>query len=409
MSFSQSLCLIIFTCLATSNLRSTTISAGQTHSAFIDENGEAWTFGEGSFGKLGHGNTEHCYVPTKIANLDSLTAISAGKNHTVALNEHGQVWTFGGGTKGQLGHGDMLQQTLPKLVEPLSENTIVAISAGADHTAVLDVGGHVWTFGAGHKGQLGHGTRASQNQPMAIEMLKDVFIVALSAGDQSTTLLDSTGMVWRFGTGQASSGNGDQLQPKRIEGTARILAISSNAKHIGLLDERGAVWTIGSVNAFSRNFGTQPLFNPRLVAFRTPVIIESVAAGSNYSIALDKNGEVWTFGNGHLGQLGHNCKEFRAVSKKIINLEKIVAIDAGYTHSLALDSSGALWTFGTGTRGELGHGSKTLELLTPQRIKNLPTKIGLPKSRQYKTITSVTPEPEISQSDAKEPDQWRRP
>ncbi|CDQ99088.1 unnamed protein product [Oncorhynchus mykiss] len=72
----------------------------------------------------------------------------------VVLLENGDVYTFGYGQHGQLGHGDVNSRGSPTLVQALPGPS-VQVTAGSNHTAVLLMGGQVFTFGSFSKGQLG--------------------------------------------------------------------------------------------------------------------------------------------------------------------------------------------------------------------------------------------------------------
>mmetsp|Transcript_15666 Transcript_15666/g.43946 ORF Transcript_15666/g.43946 Transcript_15666/m.43946 type:complete len:464 (-) Transcript_15666:137-1528(-) len=68
------------------------------------------------------------------------------------------VATFGDGAYGKLGHGDTSDQLIPRIVESLRGMHICEIAAGYQHSAVrthASYGRHVLTAGIGWKGQLG--------------------------------------------------------------------------------------------------------------------------------------------------------------------------------------------------------------------------------------------------------------
>jgi alpha-tubulin suppressor-like RCC1 family protein len=50
----------------------------------------------------------------------------------------GKVFTFGVGSYGKLGHGNDSNQLVPKLVEELDTERVVSLSCGADHMAALN-------------------------------------------------------------------------------------------------------------------------------------------------------------------------------------------------------------------------------------------------------------------------------
>jgi len=75
--------------------------------------------GNGAFGRLGLGDQEDRWKPTKIETLCKahpglmpdedkafITRVDAGYTHSVAVSSKGAVYTFGCGALGKLGHGD---------------------------------------------------------------------------------------------------------------------------------------------------------------------------------------------------------------------------------------------------------------------------------------------------------------
>ena len=56
-----------------------------------------------------------------------------------------------------LGHGDEQNQLLPKKIEALAGQRVVALSAGAAHSLAVTAGGAFLTWGEGEVGCLGHG------------------------------------------------------------------------------------------------------------------------------------------------------------------------------------------------------------------------------------------------------------
>ena len=86
------------------------------------EEGELFTFGEGGFGRLGHGGQQNKFVPRLVGALAGKKVIgaSAGTYHTVVWTEEREIFTFGHGGSGQLGHGGEQNEFVPRLVEALA-------------------------------------------------------------------------------------------------------------------------------------------------------------------------------------------------------------------------------------------------------------------------------------------------
>ena len=74
----------------------------------------------GDYGKLGHGNTVTQKVPKQV--LGPLAGkvvvfISAGYRHSAAVTDDGSLYTWGEGDFGRLGHGDSQSRFLPTRVK----------------------------------------------------------------------------------------------------------------------------------------------------------------------------------------------------------------------------------------------------------------------------------------------------
>ena len=63
--------------------------------------------------------------------------IACGCYHSIALDENGHVYTFGRGNHGQLGHGNTEDQKLPKQISGLHDKKVIDIAGGFYHTIVL--------------------------------------------------------------------------------------------------------------------------------------------------------------------------------------------------------------------------------------------------------------------------------
>jgi alpha-tubulin suppressor-like RCC1 family protein len=87
--------------------------------------------------------------------------------------------------------------------------------------------------------------------------------------------------------------------------------------------------------------------------------ITAVAGGSTHSLALRSNGTVVAWGNDTFGQLGNGAATDNGTSNapvEVSNLTNVVAIGAGGQHSIALRRDGTVWTWGNDGSGQLGMG-----------------------------------------------------
>ena len=90
--------------------------------------------------------------------------------------------------------------------------------------------------------------------------------------------------------------------------------------------------------------------------------VVGIAAGADHSAAWSTEGAVWTWGNGHLGELGHGNLDNQLVPRVVEALagRKVVGVATGESHTAAWTEAGELLTWGSNYWGQLGHGDKEM-------------------------------------------------
>jgi alpha-tubulin suppressor-like RCC1 family protein len=113
-----------------------------------------------------------------------------------------------------------------------------------------------------------------------------------------------------------------------------------------------------------------------------------VAAGFGHSMALTASGELYAWGQGDHGQLGHGGKENLAVPRVVGGIgEIVVGMSGGTSHSLVTTAEGRVLAFGSNGEeqyedsdgeeldepvdGRLGLGAAVIEALTPTAIDGI--------------------------------------
>jgi len=104
--------------------------------------------------------------------------------------------------------------------------------------------------------------------------------------------------------------------------------------------------------------------------------ISAISGGGSFTLALDEGGGLWAWDNNDSGQLGNGSEPESEIPGRVhsyapIQIKKdteFKAVSAGGCHSLAIDKDGSLWAWGGGGMGQLGNG-KTKNTDISLRIK----------------------------------------
>jgi alpha-tubulin suppressor-like RCC1 family protein len=165
------------------------VSATFKHVACITKAGEVLTWGNGYYGRLGHGGGDDesdQYTPKRIDALVGVksTMVSCGNYHTAVCTEDGHMYTFGRGKYGKLGHGDKENKSSPVLVKALLGKHITQVKCAITHTMALTSSGYVFTCGSVMDGVLGHGSVKIEcfSIPCLVEGLREQNVVQISSG-----------------------------------------------------------------------------------------------------------------------------------------------------------------------------------------------------------------------------------
>ncbi|NEW09315.1 hypothetical protein GK047_25555 [Paenibacillus sp. SYP-B3998] len=88
--------------------------------------------------------------------------------------------------------------------------------------------------------------------------------------------------------------------------------------------------------------------------------IVAVEAGGSHSLALTKDGKVWSWGRNEFNQLGNGSTKKSNIPVIVRNLSGVTSISAGNNHSLALTRDEGIWAWGYNSNGQIGDGSSNV-------------------------------------------------
>lgn len=130
----------------------------------LDTTGRVWGWGSNTSRKLTDQNVSETAVPTIVSgDVRDIIDIAAGVNHVLFLTRYGEVFSRGTNSFGARGAAQSV--SLPTISQVPGLQRIIAIAAGLDASAAVDLDGRVWTWGRNTDGQLGRSTGSITSDP----------------------------------------------------------------------------------------------------------------------------------------------------------------------------------------------------------------------------------------------------
>jgi alpha-tubulin suppressor-like RCC1 family protein len=327
------------------------IASGAHHVAIVNKRGEVFTWGKESGGRLGHGIDKDFDKPNLVEFLEDviLDIVACGEFHTCAVSKSDDFFTWGDGAHnaGLLGHGNGASHWIPKSVNGFLDGLqVVSVACGTWHSALATSNGKLFTFGDGTFGVLGHGDQESVLYPKEVQLLSGLKTMKVACG------------VWH---------------------TAAIVEVvfqsGSNVSSCKL-------FTWGDGDKYQLGHGNKETYlKPTRVLPLIEYNFQQIACGHTMTVALTTSGHVFAMGSTENGQLGNPNSAGKVptlVQGKLLG-EFVEEISCGAHHVAVLTSKSELYTWGKGSNGRLGHGDTD--------DKKSPTLVVALKDRHIKYIS----------------------
>mgnify|MGYP005814742329 CR=1 FL=1 len=287
-------------------------------------------------------------------------------NDFTATNEW-LVWLGEGGFIQGLGlpvqQGRWLQRDQKELLLKRTPPLFKALSAGEDRLLALRPDGSVYGFGDNTFGNLGQSIHEHRSGPIHHELWRSYY----NRGIRYTPWVQQPRLIFGvLGARQVSAGRWQTMAVLEDGSlcTWGLQDINAPGKKMRRVEIPGKTRSFSPGKLRSDGMEWRKKLKVRLVSLSDQQLIPWKVAGlppvrygvvgEGYFLALDRQGEVWSWGFNNNGQLGDGTKENGKHPKKINGLTDVVSLAAGATHSLALDKHGVVWSWGNNYFGQLG-------------------------------------------------------
>lgn len=325
----------------------------------VDNTGAAVTTARRAAGvAITYGNISNVAGSTTVGLLPAIRQVDAGSgSHVLGLSCANQVWAWGNNKSGQLGRnlvsasGVAMPQRVLRGAQAASVNVndpngiflnnISYVSGGNNSSFAIEaLTGRLLAWGENSDGQLGDGSTVDRLVPVYVQKSAAdgggalTNIIQVEAGDQCSYALDANGYVWSWGNNTGNKLGRPGASPQST--ASRVL------RSVPLCNGYGC-----AADGYLRD-------------------ITQISGGDTHCLALDINGNVWSFGGdwgeGQLGRGGGSVYQdyaSRVVNPGITaygNIEanflgsgvdgKAVYVSAGQASSAVVMSNGKVVTFG---------------------------------------------------------------
>ena len=370
---------------------------GNNRHIFCIANNMVYGWGNNDYGRLGDGTKTQRNKPVKVHSpgVETMEKVSMGIDHSAGIY-NGEVYCWGRNNNGSCGQGYNSGDDFVYPVKVVQEDglllgkTVVDIACGHEYTLCLTSDGEVYGWGSNGFGQLGDGTNALRNKPVAVDMtgvLDGKTVTKIAVGITTSLVIASDDKVYAWGRGNRGQlGNNDTAHsdvPVAVD-TAGVLNgktivdISCGITHFGCLDSDGKVYCWGS-NALGQCGNDDLGGSDNLV----PVAVDTSGVLNGKTITklrfsrvsascLSDDGLLFTWGEGGEGQLGNNDTASSGVPVAVdmtgvLSGKTVTDIGSGRNTFFCI-ADNELFAWGDNARGTVGNDNAGTHALVPVAV-----------------------------------------
>ncbi|KAG6551955.1 hypothetical protein Mapa_006572 [Marchantia paleacea] len=358
------------------------VSAGASHSVALLTGDSVCSWGRGEDGQLGHGDADERHLPTIISTLGEceISAITCGADHTTAYADSTRtVYSWGWGDFGRLGHGNSSDLFIPHPIKALRGIEISQIACGDSHCLAITTEGDVHSWGRNQNGQLGLGHNEDSLVPKKVVAFEGIAVKMLAAGAEHTAAVTESGKLYGWGWGRYGNlglgDRNDRLVPAEVASVnnEKFTLVACGWRHTIAVAESGNLYTFGWSKYGQLGHGDylDHLVPHQVAALKNNPIVQ-ISGGWRHTVALDSSGRLYGWGWNKFGQVGVGNTDDQTSPQLVKNLaeEKVKQVSCGWRHTVCITERGNVFSWGRGTSGQLGHGD-AVDRSLPKRVEAL--------------------------------------
>ena len=328
----------------------------------IRSDGTLWTWGNNNYGQLGDGTLVAKTTRVKITN-DKFIAAKGSGSSSFAIKADGTLWAWGDNYNGQLGDGTKINKTSPAIIsndkfKSLGINNhssyITNYAMGADST--------LWSWGANYFGELGLGLADTESVFSPRKISNERFI-DFSVGSYYAMAIKSDSTLWGVGD------NGANRMGDTVTTYTNTFRKLSNSKFARIFATNSYFSIVVPSNGIAFWYGSGNLNN--IFKYRPTYLNDFTKISNAKNLIAENNKNVqktdlswWSSNNSYNGTSAESILTDK-VKLKNYNFIKL----EGTSSYIALNKSGELYTWGYNPNGQLGNGTNI--------INNTPTRVGV--------------------------------
>lgn len=298
--------------------------------------------------------------------------ISAGENHTCILESNGEAYCWGDNSVGQLGNGST--KSSMRAVAVSGDLRFESISVGWDHTCGITGDNEAYCWGRGRYGRLGNG--ASENSLVPTAVAGGLSFDSVDAGLAHTCGITTDSRAYCWGRGEDGILGNNSVEsspvPVPVSGGLTFGSIEAGSATTCGISTDGDAYCWGASD-FGALLGQgdddrDRKLAPGLVAGGFDFEPDTISVGLDHVCAINTADKVICWGRGRYGKLGIGPGDGLGVIENLRTPREIkgnisfASITTGLFQTCGIATDGKAYCWGRNGSGQLGDGTTTMRL-----------------------------------------------